>query len=564
MAEEVNSSDAAASPFRLNGLLVEPALNRIDGQPVDGKHMAVLCALKSAAPEPLARERLLDLVWDRVVVDNVVHQAIAQLRRSLGDDSRNPRFIETVPRIGYRLIARVAAAESAVVQESKQKNVHERGKRERAHGEAKQERHKQTIGQHWGPWLAGTALALLGGLLFLSGVPEIWVGREPASDVPVLMDSETQVLVVLDVQDLSPDGSMGWLADGVSVEIRRQIGAMSEFEVPPRALSEQSRDDADLIMDGVLRGATPDVEIVLELTDLSDGVLLWRKAFRGRNDDPLELQHQVATSVVRYFDASLLSISGPTDTVAYEFYLRYLEDQWGGDADAETYWLQKALQKDPTWANGWEFLAHQMQRVAAWRQDTGYLDFAREAIANAKRTSGDPQFAVGEEAYIRSFWEADLSGGERMIREWRYGNTHKYVHLMLASGLCSEALAAELAWSGARPYDIGGHDFTAMAYACLGDADGAVKAATQAVRLMPPRGFAGTLGLIWGLPRLGRFDEARALGVQFDSIAAGAASGSLTELMIQRFIHILDFEVAMAEGDRAGALAVAEWFAEQG
>ena len=102
--------------FRLGGRPIEPELNEIDGTRVDAKAMDVLVALVAAAPQVLAAADLLERVWPKVVVgDNVVHQAIAHLRAALGDRAREPRFIEHVPRRGYRLLARIERGAAAVV-----------------------------------------------------------------------------------------------------------------------------------------------------------------------------------------------------------------------------------------------------------------------------------------------------------------------------------------------------------------------------------------------------------------------------------------------------------------
>ena len=90
--------------FRLGDHWVTPIANEIGGVRIDAKAMAVLLALVDAAPEVVPHAVMLERVWpDVVVVDNVVHQAISQLRRALRDDARAPRYIENVPRRGYRL-----------------------------------------------------------------------------------------------------------------------------------------------------------------------------------------------------------------------------------------------------------------------------------------------------------------------------------------------------------------------------------------------------------------------------------------------------------------------------
>jgi DNA-binding winged helix-turn-helix (wHTH) protein len=68
-----------------------------------------LVALAEPSPAVVSGSALLDRVWPNVVVvNNVVYQAIAQLRKALGDDARSPRYIECVPRRGYRLVAEIA------------------------------------------------------------------------------------------------------------------------------------------------------------------------------------------------------------------------------------------------------------------------------------------------------------------------------------------------------------------------------------------------------------------------------------------------------------------------
>jgi DNA-binding winged helix-turn-helix (wHTH) protein len=79
-----------------------------DGEPVAlaPKPFAVLCALARTPGRLVTKNALLDLVWGhRFVTESVLKTAISELRAALGDDPREPRFIETVSRRGYRFIA---------------------------------------------------------------------------------------------------------------------------------------------------------------------------------------------------------------------------------------------------------------------------------------------------------------------------------------------------------------------------------------------------------------------------------------------------------------------------
>ncbi|MEM8962090.1 MAG: winged helix-turn-helix domain-containing protein [Acidobacteriota bacterium] len=114
---------ASGQPFRLGAWTVEPELSRLEheggeGHRLEPKVMAVLVELSSHAGEVLSKQALLDTVWaDTFVADGVLLRSISELRRVLGDDAKAPRFIETIPKRGYRLIAPVEAISQAASSE---------------------------------------------------------------------------------------------------------------------------------------------------------------------------------------------------------------------------------------------------------------------------------------------------------------------------------------------------------------------------------------------------------------------------------------------------------------
>lgn len=91
--------------------LVEPDLNRLSkkGQEavqIEPKVMEVLLYLAEHTGRVLSKERLIQAVWpDTFVSDEALWHAISSLRQVFGDDPKNPRMIQTVPKKGYRLIA---------------------------------------------------------------------------------------------------------------------------------------------------------------------------------------------------------------------------------------------------------------------------------------------------------------------------------------------------------------------------------------------------------------------------------------------------------------------------
>src|ERR1044071_8728902 len=109
-----SESSVSAPPtlFRLGDWLVDPSADSMsrDGTTVkvDGRHMRVLLLLAKHAGEIVSVQQIEDEVWrNEIVTQNSIHQAIAQLRKGLGDNRKAPRYIETVARKGYRLVASV-------------------------------------------------------------------------------------------------------------------------------------------------------------------------------------------------------------------------------------------------------------------------------------------------------------------------------------------------------------------------------------------------------------------------------------------------------------------------
>ena len=92
---------------------VEPSLNSVTGPAgtirLEPKVMQVLVLLAGHAGQVVAKERLIQTVWpDTFVTDDVLTRAISELRRVFGDEVKESRFIQTIPKSGYRLIARVS------------------------------------------------------------------------------------------------------------------------------------------------------------------------------------------------------------------------------------------------------------------------------------------------------------------------------------------------------------------------------------------------------------------------------------------------------------------------
>lgn len=102
--------------FRIHEWLVQPELNVINSKDssarIEPRVMEVLVYLAKNADQVVTKDTLMQTIWGgRFVTEEVITTSIFELRRALGDDARNPRFIQTIPKKGYRLIAPVIFTE---------------------------------------------------------------------------------------------------------------------------------------------------------------------------------------------------------------------------------------------------------------------------------------------------------------------------------------------------------------------------------------------------------------------------------------------------------------------
>lgn len=100
------------SRVRIGDWVIDPAAGTIarNGETVrlDVRSMRLLMCLADRAGQVVSIDELITSVWTGVAVSpDSVYQAVTSLRRQLGDDPRQPEYIETVPRLGYRLIAKI-------------------------------------------------------------------------------------------------------------------------------------------------------------------------------------------------------------------------------------------------------------------------------------------------------------------------------------------------------------------------------------------------------------------------------------------------------------------------
>lgn len=309
------SPSESTRSFRIGDWKVNPALDEIsrDGRKVklEPRMMRLLCCLAARPGEVVSLAELLDQVWPGVVVSqSSVYQAVAQLRRELGDSEAEPRYIATVPRKGYRLVAEVRDDSGAAATES-------------APAPAAQARNRRP------------ALAALG------VVAAVAVGAAayflPARDQ---VAAALPAIAVLPFDDLSADASNAVFCEGLTDEVLNSLARLQKFRVIGRTSSARfaggSHDPREIggalgvshVLEGSVRRTANRVRVSAQLISTEDGFQVWANSYDRPVDDAIGIQSQIARAVVDALAVQLTPESGerldrgPTaQPNAYDLYL---------------------------------------------------------------------------------------------------------------------------------------------------------------------------------------------------------------------------------------------------
>jgi TolB-like protein/DNA-binding winged helix-turn-helix (wHTH) protein/tetratricopeptide (TPR) repeat protein len=369
----VTRIDLADEPdFELGRVRVQPAALSIAVNEVrrelQPRVMQVLIALGKANGGVVSRDRLIEQCWDgRIVGDDALNRCIQSLRHLAREFAPEPFAIETVPRVGHRL----------VVSEGK-------------------------LADPAPPtWKLRTKLVIATLLLMLLAAAGflVWQQRSVAA--------EPASIAVLPFRNLGTGDS--YFAEGIGEEILGQLAREPHFRIAGSSSSRQfganpdfhevaRRLDVDYVLEGSVRKQGDQVRVNAGLVRASDGMRLWSDSYDGRLDDIFAIQREIGAAIAGALQRKLVrapTLSGPLVTKgdAYDLYLtaRSLirtRNRRVGPTAVDL--LRDAIRIDPGYAPAWASLAEATQlqgalgdhetSIAAVRKANGY---ARHAVALA-------------------------------------------------------------------------------------------------------------------------------------------------------------------------------------
>jgi TolB-like protein/DNA-binding winged helix-turn-helix (wHTH) protein/Flp pilus assembly protein TadD len=403
--------------------------------------------------EVVTREELRSRVWPNESFgdfDQAVNIAIAKLRSALGDSAENPRYIETLPKRGYRFIADVSFVDAnGRIRRSEPASVDSTGAEPGNQFQGNGLAVPPVI--ELAPQLQGAglavparrrlrptgrvilALAVVLGLAILSVLLVRSRGRRPTA---------IRSLAVLPLENLSGDPAQNYFSDGMTDELITDLAQISALRVISRtsvmvykgahkSLPQIARElNVDAVVEGTVLRAGEQVRITAQLIDASTDKHIWSQSYEGELRETLALQDRVARAIAEQIQINLtpreqaaLKSATVVNPQAYESYLkgRYFWSKRTADGlKVALAYFNQAIEEDPNYAQAYSGLADTYALLGDWQYAamTPKEAYPKAKAAALKAVKMDN--ALGEAhnslAFVLDGFDWDLDSGGKEFR----------------------------------------------------------------------------------------------------------------------------------------------------
>ena len=424
--------------FRAGELLKNGRRIRLQDQPLQ-----VLAMLLEKPGEVVTREELRKRLWPEdtfVDFDHGLNNAINRLREALNDSADTPRFIETLPRRGYRFIAEVTSDAPAQIEKSPQVSPTEWRTTPSVGGPESPSvvtlplplprRHLRRF------WLAtagiGIAAAVILGLYFQ---------RARAFRSSAAM--KIQSVAVLPLDNLSGDSSQEYFADVITDALTTYLAQMRGIRVISRtsamhykgtkkALPEIAKElGVDAVVEGSTSRSSGGIHVNTQLIYVPGDSHIWAHSYEGAASGLATMESEIANDLARKMGATTpldssnpLSKPVPVNPEAYDLYLRS-EPYYGLETreanDQAIRLLEKAVEIDPQFAAAYAALsvAYRTRGFSVEINEPKWVEKAAGAVGKALAL--DPNLAEGYVSRGYLLWSrAHGWSHERAVSDYRH------------------------------------------------------------------------------------------------------------------------------------------------
>ncbi len=345
----------------------------------------------------VTRQEIRQILWpDDTVVefDRSINVAMTILRKALADDADHPKYIETLARRGYRLIAPVEWQQSSTAAQDLLEPQADTLPRIEGQISEREPRAPK-------PWRKAAVMGTCAVILVVVG----YMSWRHFRDVTPPSSQKIR-LAVLPFANLTGDPNKEYLADGLTEEMISQLGRLNPEQLGVIArtsvmgykhkdvrLDQIGRDlSVQYVLENSLRENGTHLRLTAQLIQVKDQTHLWSQNYDYLAKDFLNVQDDVAKAVAHEIRVRLISQqqedlarSRPVNPEAFDAYLRgyhFFEGNTDKDADMAAKYFERATQLDPSYALAWAWLS----RARNWQANEGLIPMeegrrlSREAI----------------------------------------------------------------------------------------------------------------------------------------------------------------------------------------
>ena len=381
--------------YRFDDFVVDPETWRLSrsGQEIHLEPIVLnlLIYLIAHRDRLVTREELMDTVWgDTVISESAVSQAVARVRKALGDDSATPRYLETVHAKGYRFIAEVQETDSP-------------DHADPAPVESRKTAERRVL-------VAGAAMVILVMLAVF------WT-RSPDKEAPP--SEQIRSLAVLPLSNLTGDPEQAYYADGLQDILITELSQVPGLRVTSRQSTKRYRGSdlttadiagelgVDVLVEGSLLRTGGNIELTVQLIDGRSDAHLWAQQYSTETSHVFDLMSDVASAIGSEISPNRMSpvAEGPARSRLDPIEPRAVDAYTAGVMHLDRYTpdgirsaidqFETAVTIEPEFALAWGQLA------VAYAVE-GLFGFAppREAIENtriaaSKAIEADAQMSIG-------------------------------------------------------------------------------------------------------------------------------------------------------------------------
>jgi len=373
--------------------------------PLTPKAFDVLLVLVQNGMRLTTKEELMTKVWpDSFVEEANLTVTVSALRKALGETTDGKRYIETVPKKGYRFVAAInEVKEDAAEQAAGKEIVARRDERdpsslsaletfptEPTAGRSAEQSQRKPTSNRW-------ILAAVGAFLILVVVAYLLVG---GSKVTKFGPSKARGLAVLPFQNLGQKTESDFLGYSLADAVITKLGYVSQLSVRPSYAVQKykaqpidiPRVARELKVDALLTGSFlregDDIRIGCQLVDANAESILWKGTFDLKYDKLLTVQDQVATQIIRGLELTLSpsevgrlrSDVSSVSPLAYEYYLRGVDLYANSDFPMAIRMLEKSTELAPNYSLAWANLGRSYTANASF-QLAGEEQYQKAQIA---------------------------------------------------------------------------------------------------------------------------------------------------------------------------------------